>query len=164
MFDPSTWDAPLALVVSALFVIVMLRANATYWLGRGIAAGARRTRLVRLMESRHYATGERWLNRWGAPAVSVSFLTVGIQTMVNLAAGATRMPLRRYLPAVTVGCIMWAFLYGTVGMIGFRAIGLLWARSPWWVLALALVVAAVAFAIVRKRDVARPEAVEPAAH
>ncbi|WP_233120658.1 DedA family protein [Tessaracoccus sp. ZS01] len=154
MFDPTTWDAPFAVVVVALFGIVMLRANATYWLGRGIAAGARRTRLVKLMESRHYATGARWLNRWGAPAVSISFLTIGIQTMVNLAAGVTRMPLRRYLPAVTLGCIMWAFLYGTIGMIGFKAIGILWTRSPWLVLAVALVAAALVTWIVRRRDVA----------
>ena len=47
--------------------------------------------------------------RWGAPVVTLSFLTVGIQTLVNLAAGVMRMPLRRYIPALTVGAILWAF-------------------------------------------------------
>lgn len=136
MFDPTTWDAPFAIVVSALFVIVMLRANGTYWLGRALAAGTRRSRWERLLESKHYATGARWLNRWGAPAVSLSFLTFGIETMVNLAAGVSRMPLRRYIPAVTVGCVMWAFLYGTVGFIGWLAIGALWERSPGLTIAL----------------------------
>ena len=130
MFEPTTWDAPLAVVVLALFVIVMLRANGTYWLGRALAAGARRSRWEKMLESRHYATGARWLNRWGAPAVSLSFLTIGIQTMVNLAAGVAQMPLRRYLPAVIVGCVMWAFLYGTVGYAGFESLALLWARNP----------------------------------
>lgn len=41
--------------------------------------------------------------------------------MVNLAAGATRMPLRRYLPAVTIGGALWAFLYATVGFVTVAA-------------------------------------------
>ncbi len=150
MFEPTTWDAPLAVVVLALFVIVMLRANGTYWLGRALAAGARRSRWEKVLESRHYATGARWLNRWGAPAVSLSFLTIGIQTMVNLAAGVAQMPLRRYLPAVIVGCVMWAFLYGTVGFIGWVAVGALWDRSPALTVALlALAAAGIGFALLR---------------
>ena len=150
MFEPTTWDAPLAVVVLALFVIVMLRANGTYWLGRALAAGARRSRWEKVLESRHYATGARWLNRWGAPAVSLSFLTIGIQTKVNLAAGVARMPLRRYLPAVIVGCVMWAFLYGTVGFIGWVAVGALWDRSPALTVALlTLAAAGIGFALLR---------------
>lgn len=151
MFDPTTWDAPFGVVVLALFVIVMLRANGTYWLGRALAAGARRSRWEKVLESRHYATGARWLNRWGAPAVSLSFLTIGIQTMVNLAAGVAQMPLRRYLPAVTVGCLLWAFMYGTVGFIGWVAVAALWERSPGLTVALlALAVVGVAWALARR--------------
>lgn len=141
MFDPTTWEAPFAVVVIAMFCIVMARANGTYWLGRGITKGAASTRLKHLLDSKHYATGARWLNRWGPPAVTLSFLTIGIQTMVNLAAGVTRMPLRRYLPAVTVGCIIWAFMYSTVGFIGWAAVVKLWEISPLAVLALAVVLA-----------------------
>lgn len=151
MFDPTTWDAPFGVVVLALFVIVMLRANGTYWLGRALAAGARRSRWEKLLESRHYATGARWLNRWGPPAVSLSFLTIGIQTMVNLAAGVAQMPLRRYLPAVTVGCLLWAFMYGTVGFIGWMAVAALWQRSPALTVALLTVaVAGVVWALARR--------------
>lgn len=159
-FDPTTWEIPFAITVSIMFCIVMARANGTYWLGRGIARGAQRTRMARLMETRHYATGARWLNRWGAPAVSISFLTIGIQTMVNLAAGVTRMPLRRYLPAVTVGCIMWAFIYSTIGFAGFIGIQKLWAVSPIAVIVLgALFVAGIAWSIFR-RDAAAPASTE----
>lgn len=151
MFDPTTWDAPFGVVVLALFVIVMLRANGTYWVGRALAAGARRSRWEKILESRHYATGARWLNRWGPPAVSLSFLTIGIQTMVNLAAGVAQMPMRRYLPAVTVGCLLWAFMYGTVGFIGWVAVAALWERSPGLTVALlALAVAGVAWALARR--------------
>ena len=139
-FDPTTWEIPFAITVSIMFCIVMARANGTYWLGRGIARGAQRTRVARLMETRHYATGARWLNRWGAPAVSV-----------NLAAGVTRMPLRRYLPAVTVGCIMWAFIYSTIGFAGFIGIQKLWAASPIAVIVLgALFVAGIAWSLLRR--------------
>lgn len=151
MFNPLTWDAPYPIVVSALFVIVMLRANGTYWLGRAVTAGARHTRMAKLLDTRHYAAAVRWLNRWGAPAISLSFLTIGIQTMINLAAGVTRMPLARYLPAVTVGCIAWAFIYGTVGFVGWLAVQRLWAISPAAVLGVAaVVVAGIVWAMVRK--------------
>jgi membrane protein DedA with SNARE-associated domain len=68
--------------------------------------------------------------RWGAPVVTVSFLTVGIQTLVNLAAGVMRMPLRRYLPALTVGAILWAFLYATVGFATFAGWRRMYELSP----------------------------------
>lgn len=128
--DPTTWLAPFPVVMGALFVVVMLRANATYWLGRAIIAGTGRSRWSRLLDSRPYAVGANWIDRWGAPAVALSFLTVGVQTMVNLSAGVARMPLRRYLPSVAVGSVVWAFMYATVGFVGFIAVRRLWSISP----------------------------------
>ena len=140
--DPTQWGAPFPVVVAALFVIVLLRSNGTYWLGRLVAGGAQRTRVAHWMGTAGYRRAEDRINRWGAPAVSLSFLTIGVQTMVNLAAGATRMPLARYIPATVVGSTMWAFLYGTVGFVGFEALALLWQYS----LTLALAAGAVAMA------------------
>lgn len=135
-WNPLSWDdAPLIAVVAALWVIVMLRANATYWLGRAIATGTARTKWRKMLESEHYETGHRWLERWGAPAVTVSFLTIGIQTMVNLAAGVMRMSMKKYLPAVAIGSVLWAVMYGTIGFVGWVAIERLWTISPWLVLA-----------------------------
>lgn len=128
--DPTTWDAPFPIIVAGLFVIVMARSNATYWVGRLAGNGVRRTRASSWMESDGYRRAVDRINRWGAPAVSVSFLTIGVQTLVNLAAGATKMPLIRYLPATVVGSIAWALLYGTIGFVGFEALVLLWQHSP----------------------------------
>lgn len=155
--NPLAWEAPYLVVVAALFVIVMLRANATYWLGRLVEKGARRTRAARLLDSPGYAGAVDRLNRWGPPVVSVSFLTIGFQTLVNLAAGATRMPLVRYLPAVTVGCAAWAFLYGTAGYLGFESLVLLGRRHPVAavVLGVAVVVAVTWFIVGRVRDARR---------
>ena len=162
--DPTTWQAPFAVVVGALFVIVMLRANATYWLGRAIIAGTGRSRWSRLMDGRAYAVGAGWLNRWGAPAVALSFLTVGVQTMVNLSAGVARMPMRRYLPSVAVGSVIWAFMYGTVGFAGFVAVKRLWAINPALPIGAAvLLMTVLAVVLTRKQSASLPSVdVEPA--
>ncbi len=121
---------PYPLTVCALFVIVMVRANATYWFGRAVHAGAKKTRLSRSLSSAGFLRAQRLIFRWGAPVVTLSFLTVGIQTVINLAAGATRMPLRRYLPAMTIGSVLWAFLYATAGFVTWTAWRKLYELSP----------------------------------
>ena len=128
--DPTQWDAPYPLIITALFVIVLTRTNATYWAGRLVARGASRTRASRWMGTPGYRRAAARLNDWGAPVVALSFLTIGAQTLINLAAGANRMPLLRYIPATVVGSIAWAFLYGSVGFVGFEALTLLWEHSP----------------------------------
>ncbi|MFV2143292.1 MULTISPECIES: DedA family protein [Isoptericola] len=97
------------------FCIVMARAQATYWLGRGVARGMGGTRVARLLASPRAVQVIDRIHRWGPAAVTVSFLTVGIQTVVNLAAGYLRMPLGRYLMALTLGCLLWAAIWTTVG-------------------------------------------------
>ena len=99
-------------------------------MGRGARSGADRTRLQPLMSSPAFRRAARLLERWGAPLVTACFLTVGIQTVVNLAAGATRMSRRRYLPAVALGSAVWAFLYATVGFATFTAWRRLYEQSP----------------------------------
>jgi len=154
--DPTQWGAPFPLVVAALYGIVLLRASATYWLGRAIVAGTTHTRWAHLVDSAGYRRAAERIDRWGPPAVALSFLTVGVQTLVNLAAGAGRMKLRHYLPALAVGGFVWALLYATIGFAGFAAVGALWARSPVVAVVLVLgVVAAVAGYVVRQSRRAR---------
>lgn len=120
-------EQPYPIAFGLLFVIVMLRANATYWLGRGALSGGRLSdRAARHLEGRHMQRAQRLSARYGVFAVPLSFLTVGVQTAINFSAGFTRMPLTRYLPAVAVGCVLWALLYSTVGMVGWSAITTLW--------------------------------------
>jgi len=122
-------EQPFAIAFSTLFVIVMLRANATYWLGRGALRGGRLSeRFAHRLEGPTMQRAQRLSARYGVVAVPLSFLTVGVQTAINFSAGFTTMPLRRYLPAVTVGCVLWALLYSTVGMVGWAAIAAVWDR------------------------------------
>jgi membrane protein DedA with SNARE-associated domain len=134
---------PFPLTFAALFGIVVLRATCTYWLGRGAEAGAERTRVAQLTESARFMRSRALVARWGAPVVTLSFLTIGVQTLVNLAAGVTKMPLRRYLPAVILGSMLWALLYATAGVVGFAAWQRLYHGSPRAALGIGLALLAV---------------------
>lgn len=141
-FD-SILQLPIGWAYLTLFVIVMLRANGTYWAGRLIVAGGRLSpRIKRFLDGPTMARAKEFSARWGALAVPLSFLTIGVQTAVNLSAGALRMPLGRYVPAVTLGCLLWALIYSTIGLAALQALLLALASSYWAVLALALVIAA----------------------
>lgn len=134
---------PFGYAMAALFAVVMLRANGTYWLGRGAAAGWRRSKWDGKVPSPAMARARDLISRWGAIAVALSFLTIGIQTAVNATAGVVRMPLKRYLPAVVLGSLIWAFMYATVGLAAVNAWLVAEAGSPrnWlFVVALAVVI------------------------
>ena len=157
------WPFPAA--VAMLFVVAMLRAGATYALGRATQTGARRTRVARLMVRRGFTRVQDLVARWGAPVVTLSFLTVGVQTLVNLVAGMTQMPLHRYVPALAAGSLLWGLLYATVGFAGVTAWWLLYQRSPLAALVLlVLVVLGVVGYVVRQVRLHRPARVESDAH
>lgn len=156
--DPKTWQFPLGVTISILFCIVMLRAGGTYALGRAVAAGTARSRWQRLLETRTYRVATTWLHRWGPLAVSFSFLTIGVQTMINLGAGVIRMPLRRYIPALVLGSLMWAVMYGTVGFIGFVAIARLWTFSPALTIAVGVLAVAAVVLVLWRRPAKNPPA------
>lgn len=84
------------------------------------------------------AAAETMVARWGAPAVTLCFLTIGIQTAVITAAGVMRMPLRRFVPAALLGSLMWAALYTTVGLAAWEA-WLLGEGKPWLLLLVPIV-------------------------
>ncbi len=90
-------EGPFWLVFSFLTVVVFLRAQGTYWLGRWATsltlrhARPRREwqrRLVDRLEASAADQGIAAIHRWGIGVVPVSFLTVGFQTMVNASGAA----------------------------------------------------------------------------
>ncbi|MFC9793013.1 DedA family protein [Streptomyces sp. NPDC057695] len=119
----------IALTAGALYVIVLLRAGGTFAVGWLAGAGARRSRFADRMSSPKFRRAERAIQRWGAPVVAVSFLTVGFQTAANFIAGTLRMPLPRYLPALFVGGAAWALVYATVGIGIVEMLGRLFAEQ-----------------------------------
>jgi len=150
----SSWyeGKPFWVTVAVLFCIVLLRAQCTYWLGRGVRAGVLHTRLAAKVTGPRTTRATVALQRWGPPVVTVSFLTVGVQTVVNAGAGLIRMPFLRYTIAMLIGCLAWALIFATVGIAAVEASIALAARSPWALAAVVLVLLAAAVLwMVRRR-------------
>ena len=130
-YNPMTWDGPWIWVWLALYFIVFCRAGGTYLVGRAVRNGVARVGSIqRVLTSASYLRAERVLDRWGPPAVAVSFLTIGFQTAINLASGVIRMRWYRYLPALLIGCALWATIYTTIGSVSIAAVGLAYNRWP----------------------------------
>ncbi len=146
-------DLPFWPLVATMLVIVFCRAQATYWLARLAVTGASRSQWGRWLDSAAVRRGSALLDRWGLPVVTISFLTVGLQTMVNAAAGLVRIPWWRYTVAMLVGCVAWAFVYASVGLALFWALLAAFAGSPWGVAAIVAVLAAGAagWVVLRRR-------------
>ena len=132
-----------------LFVVVLLRAQATYWLARGAASGA----VLATGRQGFLGTMARWfdgpiprkgaamLDKWGIIVIPLCFLTVGIQTAVNAGAGLVRMRWSTYTIAMIPGCVLWALLYGLGTLAVFAAAIRAVAGSPWGWVGLALIAA-----------------------
>lgn len=145
-------DWPVWGVFIFLFLLAMARGNATYWIGRAIRAGGARSRFAGALERPGMQRAEEIVRRFGPPAVSVGFLTVGIQSAINLTAGVLRMPQSRWLPAVTVGALLWAVLYTTVGL---AFVGAFLGRIQWWWAVIAVVIVALTVVVSRRLSAPR---------
>lgn len=142
---------PLLPAVGFLYVVIWLRAGATYALGRGARRAARRGQVAAFLESPRVQRATEIVHRWGAPVVALSFLTVGFQTAANAAAGLTGMSLKRYLPALAVGGFAWAVIYATVGLAAIALWLELFLRSPWAAVAVLALVVVLIVALLRHR-------------
>ncbi len=123
---------PVWVVLVVFWLGALARGTATYWVGRGVRAGGARSRWAHHLDRPGVARAERLVRRVGPPAVTLGFLTVGLQSAINASSGMLRMPLRRFVPAVALGALLWAALYTTVGLTVVDAA--LGEVSWWWVL------------------------------
>ncbi len=137
--------------VWAVFVVLWLgalaRGTATYWVGRGARAGGGRSRWAHHLDRPLVARAERFVVRVGPPAVTLGFLTVGLQSAINASAGMLRMPQRRFVPAVLLGAALWSLVYTTVG---FAVVDAFLGSGGWWWL-LAVVALGAVVALVSRR-------------
>ncbi|WP_318244356.1 DedA family protein [Oerskovia merdavium] len=152
---------PYWIIYAAAFAIVFVRAQATYWAGRGVARGTVNTSWSRRLESERAQRAISTINTWGPIAVTLSFFTVGVQTVINLTAGYTRMRFSRYLAALLPGCAIWAAIWTTIGIATFNTAVLLAARSPVGLAVIVLlVVGLVAWIVVASRRRRRARAAD----
>lgn len=151
---------PIEVALAFMWVVGIVRTSIVYALGALAAeGGARLDRIRKAMDSPLYRKARRLINRWGVIAVPLCFLTVGLQTAVIITTGFTKMPLRRWVPAMLLGTFIWACIYTTIGFAILAALGL----EPWmFPLALALVITVLVVAAqLRERRINR-ETVENA--
>ena len=137
-----------------MWIVGIVRTSLVYWVAALAAKGSARLHRIReAMERPLYRKARAFINRWGVIAVPLCFLTVGFQTAVIITTGFTRMPLRRWIPAMLIGTLMWAAIYTTIGFAILSALGL----EPWmFPVALAFVVTgAVIISAVREKRIDR---------
>src|SRR5690625_7000078 len=102
--NPLNWSFPIAVTWLILFGIILARAGGTFLLGRLARTGIRRIeRVDRMMSGPKYRKAEAMIERYGAPVIAVSFLMIGIQTVLNLARSEEHTRYRRYLPSLDDG-------------------------------------------------------------
>lgn len=168
---------PLAVAVAGLFVIVMARSHATYWVGRGVVRGAKvvhehegapgwwHSSVLRLESWTGTPSAQRGLDlvrRWGAIAVTLAYLTVGVQTAVFAAAGLIKMPYLRFFLASLPGAVAWAVIWATIGFGALWAAIALFTRSPWALAGAVLVVGVLVGWLRRRRALHRTRQTEDA--
>ena len=162
-------SVPLGVAVAGLFVIVMARSHGTYWAGRGVVRGAQAVheqegapgwwhatirRLETWTDRRSAQRGLDLVRRWGPIAVSLAYLTVGLQTAIFAAAGLVKMPYLRFAIASVPGALVWAVVWATIGFGAVWGAISLFATSP-WALAGAVLLVLVGVAVVVRRRLLR---------
>ncbi|MDR2454383.1 MAG: hypothetical protein LBD51_07560 [Bifidobacteriaceae bacterium] len=158
---------PFAIAFWCLTAVACVRSQCTYWLGRAVRAGVLRAPWAKRLSSQAALKARARLERWGWPLIPFSFLTVGFQTAVNLAAGVIGWRWGRYTLAAIPGWLMWGAVYAAGGLAVFAGVIALAAADPWLAVpiieaAVVLVVAAVVLVRRRRRAAAAPPAPAPA--
>ena len=121
---------PFALTFALFFCLGMCRGQATYWLARLVtqralrADGPPRGPMARWQQRFAGLTigrGADLLRRWGLGAVSLCYLTIGIQTVIIATAGVLRIRWWRFTAAQVPGVLAWALIYTTIGFAVWAA-------------------------------------------
>ncbi|MDK7271370.1 MULTISPECIES: VTT domain-containing protein [Actinotignum] len=143
-----------AFVYLFFFLVVSLRSSATFWLGRYAAYLVARQREPRnrlahrawawAHDERVIAASQRVARR-GWPLVTLCFFTIGVQTVILIGAGLTRMSGWRFTLAALPGWLGWAAIYSTVGMLALRAVWAAIFGNPWGIAAVVVLGVVVAY-------------------
>ncbi|WP_344972894.1 DedA family protein [Streptosporangium fragile] len=129
-----------ALMLAVVGVSVSAGDHVGYWLGRRYGERMRETSAVRRLGVEHWDRALAALRRHGAAAVFLTRLVPVVRTLVPAAAGASRVPYLRFLPASLLGGLVWAGVYVGIGAFAgasARHLESLVGRIGWIVLAVA---------------------------
>ncbi|MEU6034737.1 DedA family protein [Actinomadura sp. NPDC047616] len=98
---------PLWLAVIASVLIIFVRGQAYYWIGRGVGPRVYASRVGRRVGEHHLRRVEGLVSRRGALAVFAAHWVAGLRHAIPICAGVTRMPMPRYLVASALGSLLW---------------------------------------------------------
>ncbi|GAA4986492.1 hypothetical protein GCM10025792_37940 [Pseudonocardia tropica] len=152
-------DVPAAVLVTGVVAVAAACGDSIgYAIGRRFGPRLRESRIIGRMGRDAWDDAARTLRRRGPLAVlGARFLPV-VRTMTPAAAGASGLPLRRFLPAVVVGATVWSAVHVTAGFLlreaaeqFEKAFGI----AGWVVLGVVVVVGVVGWRARRRRAEAR---------
>lgn len=123
MENTLTWIAqlPLWLATLFLFFVVFCRAQATFWIGKFIHKGILKTTFGQKLDQKNQV-GILMLKKYGWPIISLSFLTIGLQSVIQIGAGLMDLNWYKYTLAALPGYLIWAFIYAFGGLSLFKAL------------------------------------------
>ncbi len=134
------------------------------WIAYGIGRGGRIELIERHghwlhIKPSHIEWADRWFQRYGSAAVFFSRMLPIIRTFISLPAGIAKMPFLRFTVLTVAGCLPWVIALVLVG----ESVGSEWEdvrKSLAYLdyVVLALIIAGVIYAIVRRRRTPRKPA------
>lgn len=155
---PSWMDGWPWLAVYLFFLAgAVMRSQALYWLGRGVAAGVLRTRWGDRLDAPQVHRAVATIERWGMPVVPLAFLTVGFQSAVFSAAGLVRVHWLRFTLWSVPGALVWAAIWGGGGLAAVAGGLALAATNPWLAGAVGVALAALLVLVVLRARRRREE-------
>ncbi|WP_018657812.1 DedA family protein [Actinomadura flavalba] len=143
---------PVWLVVVLAVLVIVVRGQVYYWIGRGTGPRVYASRLGRRVGADRLRRVEGVVARRGVLAVVGAHWVAGLRHAIPVCAGVARMPFGRYTFATVVGAALWTppWIVGGYAVVWgwLRVFG----RSPLAVAGLAAaVVAALALVLVLRR-------------
>lgn len=108
-------------VVQFIFMVISVVVGALigesigFALGRFFGPKLRRSWLGRRVGDERWRRADRFVKRRGGIAVFISRFLPVFHSVVPLTAGMTAMPYRTFMAWTTPACIIWAFLYVSIG-------------------------------------------------
>jgi membrane protein DedA with SNARE-associated domain len=166
--DPGGSAAHHHLTLPGIVVAGVLGNLVGSWIAYGVGRAGRLELVERHgrwlhLKPSHIAWADRWFERYGSASILLSRMLPIIRTFISLPAGVARMPFLRFTLLTLAGCIPWVLGLALAG----EAVGDNWTsvRKGFEYVdyaVVALVVAAIAYAIFRRRR-GRGDTGDPAA-
>lgn len=151
---------PIGITFVLFFLGAMIRGQGTYWLGRIITEQSLkrtspkegwRKSVHDWLQGDSVGRGAAFIRKFGVAAVPFAYLTVGLQTLIIVAAGVMRINIVAFTIAQIPGALAWATIYTTVGFAVWGAVFGTIQGNPVFTALLVLMVAGIVALVIRKR-------------